>query len=1404
MHHNLQRYRPLRIILLLGIWLFVSFIPPRPLDASDPALESRSIGPSGGSVSTIAFAPNYQDNRHIFAAAGASVFKSTDGAASWVFVGAIPFPSRASLQPRVHKLAVSPNFSADQTLIAATTGGLYRSADGGQSWSLVSAAVEFRTVGISPGFAQDGLALAGGFQTGLLRSTDGGATWRRDGAGLSGRDHFILDVAFSPAYATDTLILVGANTAGLLRSSDGGNSWSVLGNATQTSASLIAFSPDYARDRTIFVAGGSGGPIRSTDGGATWRVINDNGQAYVFDLYISPNYAEDKTLLGAAQAASSLARSTDGGGSWSQLDFSLGSLNSDYYGMLAFSPSYASDRLILAAPGDARGVFASRDVGASWSPAVDGLAAQEIGNIAFGPGSTETMFAASSNGLYRSLDAGATWLQVQSASPLFGPGHVTVSPGFAADATVFYSNLGLSRSRDGGATWVGLNLFRPASPSVALTIAGAVTSYALSPGFASDQTLFAYYSDYIGNESALYRSTNAGDSWRRLGPGPASGVAALLLPPDYPASRVVYAAAGDGIYRSTNDGATFTRVYALAPGNNPYASRLTASPAYAQDGTVFAAVGGQLLRTTDRGASWAPLRSLAAAATLVLAPDYADNRTVYLAELSAPNSVIYRSRDGGTSWEVYYTLSGVQATSLAIAPYAPTTLFLGTAATSIFTVRPAAVLCTILQDSIQSAVAATVDNGERSLRQILDSARQVAADGDYFATELEAGKAELVAELVVDVVGVASAGFGSQAEQIKGELKKALPGVAGRGWGRILTLRESSEQAARAFNLALQQPATAANARFVAKTFFSGPGTYYAASLADSELETLVGDLAVQQQIAQALARGPQPFQQSYLPIIQETHSLYTNDTAQAGAQYTQAPPCLDLATQAAYAEDLRLRRTANAVIANFYRSQAAPLHLARSAREGQSDSWLIGFLERNLLRFIFVVSIPGPFGAVLFEAGNLIWNLAENVRRLDEADQMVTMTEPLMQAAKRRQDLIYLNAAHGIDYARLELPVETAQVELGEPMHKSVGEYKLFGKQWWWEGESFVEVPLVNQTGFQTSVEALTTYEKKTLFDLDFQALSSVGTLELAGGASGAVIVPLYRNQQGESPNDGDAISISVVGSTQSGTYFVGTVNDRWAPTRVRRDGTPATLIGPANSEAVPTLPYPLRSTLGLAPGSLSHRGRLLVINPFPDPINVVVTQGLPAGASVLDSGGGILENQGTLLRWIELIPAQTTLELSYLVSLGGPPGSTQVVPGATLTMTSADGAARADFAAEPASVTLPMPLEAIGAGPGALSTNAQASLMVRLTNRATTTASGTIRLQILTQEGAVAREAGSTVQLEAGATTMLNLPFVAPGTPGLYNVSVRLEDGGASDEFLAYQLQVVANRYYLPFMRR
>jgi photosystem II stability/assembly factor-like uncharacterized protein len=94
------------------------------------------------------------------------LFKSIDGGASW---------SDAGLAPRTARLAIDPQ--NPDTVYAVTASGLFKSADGGASWLSLSTALSNQVYAVAIDPRSPGVIYAG-TDIGVVQSTDGGGHWR--------------------------------------------------------------------------------------------------------------------------------------------------------------------------------------------------------------------------------------------------------------------------------------------------------------------------------------------------------------------------------------------------------------------------------------------------------------------------------------------------------------------------------------------------------------------------------------------------------------------------------------------------------------------------------------------------------------------------------------------------------------------------------------------------------------------------------------------------------------------------------------------------------------------------------------------------------------------------------------------------------------------------------------------------------------------------------------------------------------------------------------------------------------------------------------------------------------------------------------------------------------------------
>ncbi len=198
--------------------------------------------------------------------------------------------------------------------------GLFRSADGGNTWALLSRELRYPHVLLVDPSEPGRLYVARRDLTsflplpGVFRSTDGGATWDKLAAGLGAERIFALALA---PHRRGTLY-AGSWAGRVYKSVDGGDTWSPAASepvrasprdAAETVGQL-AVSPV---DGALYALEPYGGAFKSTDEGATWQQVNaDSGW-----LAIDPQRG-DLYLAGRR-----LQHSTDGGRTWADISAGL-------------------------------------------------------------------------------------------------------------------------------------------------------------------------------------------------------------------------------------------------------------------------------------------------------------------------------------------------------------------------------------------------------------------------------------------------------------------------------------------------------------------------------------------------------------------------------------------------------------------------------------------------------------------------------------------------------------------------------------------------------------------------------------------------------------------------------------------------------------------------------------------------------------------------------------------------------------------------------------------------------------------------------------------------------------------------------------------------------------------------
>ena len=572
--------------------------------------------------------PHPRDPAVIYLGTEGGVHKSVDGGRTWIRQGeGFPPPQRFRFSAPIGALAVDP--CAPDTLYAGVgrprqgkdgAGAVWRTTDGGAHWTpanpggggLASNAV-ISALLVHPEISS---RLFAATDRGLCRSDDAGATWRVLTNGLPNRH--ARRVALCAARPEIMYLTVQSEPGeqpwrgGVYRSDDGGETWQPrcdgLGHRVGKPGAPAPMTSNVDRlavhptDPDVVYAGDqawvSAGIYRTTDGGRHWDLVTcprpqperPSNMDYGWIAQWGPTVmglAMDPRTPGSLWFSTSghIFHSGDGGDSWTQtytrpVERPAGFPDAVSNLWSGTGLEVTCVHRIAVHPRDPQrlylgyadiGLLQSFDGGRTFAPTVSGMRCK--GNtftVVFDPDDPGILWAGTGwwdhneGDVCRSDDGGLTWRVVGEPStglPVGQTRHLAVDPSSPAAARRLFVGVnghGVFATEDGGAHWAvrtnGLS-------------GTEVRGLAVLPG--GRGTVFALVAGDGKGGGGLFRSNDAGGSWRRLGgdfacPDPQD----LAVCPSDP--RRIYIAAREkyadrtvqpgGVFASRDGGATWTHM----------------------------------------------------------------------------------------------------------------------------------------------------------------------------------------------------------------------------------------------------------------------------------------------------------------------------------------------------------------------------------------------------------------------------------------------------------------------------------------------------------------------------------------------------------------------------------------------------------------------------------------------------------------------------------------------------------------------------------------------------------------------------------------------------------------------------------------------------------------------------
>lgn len=622
--------------------------------------------------------------------------------AVWTAIGPSPMSmlnwTMGHVSGRVSALAVDP-VDRDILFLGAASGGLWKSTNGGVSWSSLFDFVGTQTIGavvLDPsnrqtlwvGTGEQAANCDDYFGQGLFRSTDGGATfYPRNGSGTG-----ILPLSFISAIAVDPTdsdhILVGGtgrcvdgdiSYGGLYRSTNGGTTWQQIQWGTVQDMVFNPEDPDV-----VYVAiGGYGespsGIYKSTDGGVQWsRLANFLAgiQLHRLRLAMAPSDADVLyALVNRPGRGTSLYRTTDAGSTWSLQNATACEGQCWYNLCLAVDPTDANKLRV----GSIR-FASSSNAGVTLTYETDYWGStqsvhQDTHVLQYDPADANRFWIGTDGGLWRSEDGGASYQNLNGNLNITQFYDIAVHP--TDTNTVFGGSQDNSSERTvGNQLWEVTLVSGDGFCNVVDTLSPDVVI----------QTSYPW-----NGLPSLYRSTQGGQ------PNTFSFVlpTGLTVGEPWPWKTPLTGSLrgrGDAfelfigsnrVYRSSDVGDTWTALSSTALGTRALSS-IVAVP-FGQTIRVFAGtLAGELFRCDDALAAspqWTPVHAglVADAPITDVSIDPTQPQHVFVTQAVFDGDSLSVSHDGGGSWLFRANgLPPVPANAVQVDSLAPQRIYVGT------------------------------------------------------------------------------------------------------------------------------------------------------------------------------------------------------------------------------------------------------------------------------------------------------------------------------------------------------------------------------------------------------------------------------------------------------------------------------------------------------------------------------------------------------------------------------------------------------------------------------------------------------------------------------------------------------------------------------------------------------
>jgi photosystem II stability/assembly factor-like uncharacterized protein len=524
------------------------------------------------------------DPRNMFVAAwnaqspvsDGDLFRSRDAGKTWNIVADLHGKSLRALS----MAAANPKI-----LVAGALDGIYRSRDGGRAWERISPEnhpeiKNIESIAIDP--ANPEVIYAGTWHL-PWKTEDGGKSWHSIRKGVID-DSDVFSIVIDQAQPANIFI---SACSGIYRSESAGELFRKIQGIPYSARRTRMLHMDPA-DHHVVYAGTTEGLWKTTDAGATWKRMT-GANVVINDVLVDPR-RPSRVLL--ATDRSGVLASDDGG-----ITFAASNRGFTHRQAAALLVDRHDSALLYAgllSDKEFGGVFISRDGGQAWKQTSDGLDGRDV--FVLRQAADDALVAGTDHGVFQFDPSTSRWMARSAAAPVktqaatmrkspassgalnemnarIGALELTEKKWFAATATALFV------SSDSGNTWrkqalpgltgavsigsAGRVVAVAGRNVVAISVNGGESWLPAKP-LAADFGINSVAVDSAGDiwlaaRGGLYRSTDAGDSWKRITTLRLSDVLTVQFD-DETHRMLVVSGTSTNIFESSDNGRTWNPI----------------------------------------------------------------------------------------------------------------------------------------------------------------------------------------------------------------------------------------------------------------------------------------------------------------------------------------------------------------------------------------------------------------------------------------------------------------------------------------------------------------------------------------------------------------------------------------------------------------------------------------------------------------------------------------------------------------------------------------------------------------------------------------------------------------------------------------------------------------------------